>query len=139
MTKHRSTFEHTADVGIEAWGDSLAQLIEALGEALADYICPIESVRPVEVRPIEVLSDDAEALAVDLLGMLLNLVQVDKFLVARINIRQASATAASGEIEGEQYNADRHELAHEVKAITYHKLLVAQEAGRWHGRVILDI
>jgi SHS2 domain-containing protein len=45
-----------------------------------------------------------------------------------------SATA-----RGEPWDPDRHELDHEVKAITYHGLKVEQEAGGWLAELIVDI
>jgi SHS2 domain-containing protein len=137
--RERQTFEHTADVGIEAWGASLGELMEALGEALADFICPVRSVSPRSVRPVEVQAEDVEALAVDWLGALLNLVQVDRFMVSSIRLRGADENCLAGEIEGEEFAPDRHEIAHEVKAVTYHQLKIERSSGRWHGRVILDI
>jgi SHS2 domain-containing protein len=40
---------------------------------------------------------------------------------------------------GEQYDPARHVLCHEVKAITYHGLSVAQAAAGWEATVIVDI
>ncbi|WP_350191760.1 archease [Gimesia sp.] len=41
--------------------------------------------------------------------------------------------------QGETFQADRHRLAHEVKAITYHQLSVQQTAEGWQARFIIDI
>ena len=40
---------------------------------------------------------------------------------------------------GEPYDATRHELSHEVKAITYHELKVEQTPDGWLAEVIVDI
>jgi SHS2 domain-containing protein len=40
---------------------------------------------------------------------------------------------------GEPLDRERHELSHEVKAITYHQLEVKQTDQGWQARVIVDI
>ena len=44
-----------------------------------------------------------------------------------------------GVAHGEPYDPDRHQLSHEVKAITYHELRVEQVDGEWLAEVIVDI
>jgi SHS2 domain-containing protein len=56
----------------------------------------------------------------------------------RFEIR-VSADGLAGTAWGEPLDPDRHELGHEVKAITYHGLRVEPEAGGWLAEVIVDI
>ena len=42
-------------------------------------------------------------------------------------------------LRGELVDPERHELEHEVKAITYHGLKVEQQADQWLAEVIVDI
>ena len=86
-----------------------------------------------------VRAEDAEATTVDFLNAVLRLIQMEHFMVARVAVREASATAVSAEVTGEPYDAARHQIAREVKAATYHELKVARAGGRWFGRVICDL
>ncbi len=46
MAKGGETFEHTADIGIRAWGDTLPELYEALAEVTADQLVARCDARP---------------------------------------------------------------------------------------------
>lgn len=139
MTKHAETFDHTADVGIAATADTLEELLEALAEGMADYICPRSAVRADESRLIVVQAQDVEALAVDFLTEVLVVMETDRFLPARVVVQQASEQHVAAELVGEPFDPARHEYVHEVKAVTYHKLEIRESAGQWTARVIVDI
>jgi len=137
--KHCENFEHTADVGIAAWGDSIGELYEALAEGLAEFICHRPTVSATQEREISVQAEDAEALAVDFLSEVLNLIQTDRFMVAAVRVADADEHHVTATLLGEPYDPAQHEIHTEVKAVTYHLLKVAREAGRWTGRVVLDL
>jgi len=139
MARHCETFDHTADVGLAARGDTLGELMEALAEGLSDVLCDRSRVRPTERRPLTVEAEDVEALAVDFLSAVLLAFEVDRFLVTQARVTKASETSLTAELAGETYDAGRHDLKTEVKAVTYHQLRIARESGAWSGRVILDL
>ena len=139
MAKHCETFDHTADMGLAAEADTLAELFEALAEGLADVICPRGQVAAVEVRDVRVAAGDVEALAVDFLCEVMAAVQEGRFAVASVRVERIDETAVAARLAGEPYDPARHELSTEVKAVTYHQLKIAREGARWTGRVILDL
>ena len=145
MARHCETFDHTADVGLTAWADSLGELLAALAEGLTDVICVRSEIRPATVRKLDVEAQDPEALAVDFLSRVLYIFAVDGFLLAEASVRVLAGgqgggwTAISAELAGETYDPARHEIRTEVKAVTYHQIKIAPEGGRWVGRVILDL
>jgi len=139
MARHCETFDHTADVGLDARGDSLGELLEALAEGLCDVVCPRRGVRGADACTVTATAEDVEALAVDFLSEVLWAVQTDHFAVASVRVIAASETSVQAELTGEAYDPDRHEILTEVKAVTYHELRVAREGGGWTGRVILDL
>jgi len=136
--KHCEIFDHTADVGLAARADSLGELFEALAEGLADVICPRSQVAAKETRQVTVSAEDTEALAVDFLSEVAAM-QTRHFMVAGVRVRQIAAGAVKAELSGQPYDPARHEIATEVKAVTYHQLRIAREGRLWTGRVILDI
>jgi SHS2 domain-containing protein len=138
MAKSHEMIEHAGDVGIEAHADSREELLEALAEGVAEIICPPRTVHPHETRKLVVQAEDIEAATVDFLNALLRLIQVDHFLVAAVTVR-VSDGAVSADVSGERYDPVWHELAREVKAVTYHELKVARQGSRWYGRVICDL
>jgi SHS2 domain-containing protein len=139
MTKSCTTFDHTADVGLEGRGDTLGELFEALAEGLARYICPSPAITSREVRRITVQAEDSEVLAVDFLWEVMCLVQHGRFVVSTASVLEIDGHRLTADLSGEPYDPERHDLACEVKAVTYHGLRVAEENGRWVGRVILDL
>ncbi len=44
-----------------------------------------------------------------------------------------------GAVVGEPYDPSRHTVLAQIKAVTYHQVRVAQDAGEWSARVILDV
>ncbi|HET6427572.1 MAG TPA: archease [Phycisphaerae bacterium] len=139
MGKSWSTFEHPADLGLSAEADSLAALLEALGEGMSRQICDGRGVSPKRSVAVEVVADDPESLAVDFLSELLKLFHLERFLVADVRVDACDETSASATATGETYDPDRHELGAEIKAVTYHQIKIAREGEKWVGRVILDV
>jgi SHS2 domain-containing protein len=139
MAKQCETFDHTADLGLQARADSLAELLEALAEGLADVICPRGQVAAYKTVDLAVEAEDVEALTVDFLSAVLSAIQTRRFAVAACRVREADEARAAGELVGEPLDPGRHEVATEVKAVTYHMLRVAREGEQWTGRVILDL
>jgi SHS2 domain-containing protein len=137
--KHCETFDHTADVGLAARADTMGELFEALAEGLADVICPRGQVEARESRQVAVTAEDAEALAVDFLSQVLKIIQTEHFMLASVRVREVSPAAVKAELSGQPYDPSRHEIATEVKAVTYHRLKIAREGRLWTGSVILDV
>ena len=139
MVRDFRTFEHTADIGLEGHADSLGQLFEAMGEGLVDVISPHGSAEKRKKLEIRVQADDVESLMVDFLSEVLRLFTLDKFIVADIKVGQINETSVVAEVAGEPYDPERHGPAEEIKAVTYHRLKVAQEGDEWIASVILDV
>ena len=141
MASHHEVFEHTADIGLAARADSLAELFEALAEGLSEVICEPTTVQAGERRTLAVAEDepDAEGLLVDFLWQVLALFEHERFLVRAVRVTHVDPARIEAELTGERYDPQRHELLREVKAITWHQLLVAQREDGWEGRVILDL
>jgi SHS2 domain-containing protein len=137
--KHSETFEHTADIGIRAWGDSRHEMYEALAEALADLICPRRQVRGRVTRRLSIDAGDPGSLAVAFLGDLAAWSQGQRMLISEVKVTEATDTHLAAELTAEPLDAARHELGQEVKAVTYHKLEVRQREGQWEGQVVLDL
>jgi SHS2 domain-containing protein len=133
------TFEHTADLGLRARADTLAELFAALGEALAEQICPIACVRPQEKVKVSAQADDLEALAVEFLSELLRLFQIRKFVFSGVSVESIRHGQVEAAVRGEPVDLARHQLGEEIKAVTYHRIKIAREGPQWVGQVILDL
>lgn len=133
------TFEHTADLGLRVRARNLNTLFAEAATALfAVLVDDLSAVEPRERIDLTIEGDDRAYLLFDWLRELLYRFDAEHRLFARFDV-QVSETGLEGHAWGEPLDRDRHTLAHEVKAITYHGLKVEQAEEGWLAEVIVDI
>jgi SHS2 domain-containing protein len=130
--------EHTADLGLEIWGDSRSELFAQAACALREVIVADAPVSPRETQQIEVSGSDDAELLVAWLSELLFLFECRGFLPADCELVFGEGFLRA-QIKGEPFDPQRHPLEREVKAITHHQVLVEEKGGQWHARVYVDI
>ena len=130
--------EHPADVGIEAYGDTLPDLFENAAGGLISIIAEPSKIQAGNPHHISLESKDVEHLLVRWLNEILYLCDAERFLIARAEIKKMTETSLSGFLFGEPYDSIKHELRMGVKAITYHQLKV-QKTDRWTAKVFFDV
>ena len=133
------TFEHTADLGLRIRAADLNTLFAEAAQALfSTLVEDLDAVAPLHRLDVTIAGDDREYLLFDWLKELLYRFDAEHLLLSRFEVR-VTDTGLQGSAWGEPLDRDRHELAHEVKAITYHGLRVEQMADGWLAEVIVDI
>lgn len=130
--------EHTADMGIEAYGESLAELFEQAALGLLE-ILGAEQVACRAERTLEVTGYDVEELLVNWLSEVLYLLEGQSFLPTSFVIEAAGRQRLRARVLGDTYDPVRHRLEREVKAVTYHQLQVEEQDGRWRVRIFVDL
>lgn len=130
---------HTADMGIEATGNSRAEVFVAAANGLKEMIFGDTPVMPRQGTPVSLDSGDVGELLVAWLGEILYLFEVRGLVPAEFVISEISEKALCGEVRGEPFDPKRHPVEREVKAITYHQLYVQQEAQGWRAKVYVDL
>jgi SHS2 domain-containing protein len=135
--KRFDIIEHTADVGIEAYGADLKEAFANAAYAMFTLIADLEGVREEICRQIEVRAEDQESLIVSWLNELLYLVDVEGIIFKRFEVIELGESSLVAKGYGELIDSARHSLKAGVKAATYHMLRVAQENG-YSIRVIFD-
>jgi len=133
------TFDHTADVGLRVVAPTLSELFAEAGQGFSSLIVAnLADVRPVEERRIQVAGTEADYLFFDWLNELVYLLDHEHLVFSEfeVTLDDAGLTAIC---RGERLDRTRHQLEHEVKAITYHDLKVEQTEHGWLAEVILDI
>ncbi len=132
-------FEHTADLGLRIRaGDFNTLLVEAARALFAAIVEDLETVRPERKIAVRLPPDDPEYLLFDWLKALLFHFDTEHLLLGKFTV-EVNATGLTGQAWGEPLDRSRHNLEHEVKAITYHGLRVEQTANGWLAEVIVDI
>ncbi len=99
----------------------------------------LRKVRPRADRAVSASGDDPESLVVAFLTQLLQVHEPDGFLGSRIEVRPLGSppTSLVASVGGEPFDAERHTVRTEVKAVTLHHLVFDLKTGR--ARVIVDI
>ena len=137
--KRYKIFKHTADLGLEIYGRSLAELFTNAAYALFDLVTDLHRVKPTETRTIAVSGTDREDLLVNYLREVLYLYNGKGLLLSDFSITDMEDGYLRGEARGEIFDALRHIIKKEIKAVTYHQTSVLQTAMGWKGRVIVDV
>ncbi len=132
--------DHTADVGLEAWGETAEACLEAATEGLAAFLYAPEGVEPREARRLRVEGVDRLGAALAWLEEILYLVEGERFLPARWKVERVGEREVEGQVWGEPFDPSRHRRREELKAVTYHQARFERdEEGRWTLRAIFDI
>jgi len=133
------TFNHTADLGVEIYGPDRNQLFINAGRTLFDLICGRSAIDEKTALPVTAEGGGYEDLMVSWLRELLYLHQVKGFLLSAFIIHQLDENRLVATVKGEQFDARRHELLREIKAVTYHQLTIKQDKEGWTARIVFDI
>lgn len=139
MATMHELFEHTADLGLRITALNLNALFAEAGECLFSAVVEdVASIRPTATATVELVGEDREFLLFDWLRELLMRFEMEQMLFSRfdVKVRPDGLTAT---VWGEPLDRDRHQLSHEVKAITYHELKVVPTPDGWLAEVIVDI
>jgi SHS2 domain-containing protein len=132
-------FEHTADLGLRVSASTLDDLLAEAARGFLDMlVANPQDVRPLQLKVITLPADDPAYLLFDWLSELLFAFESERLLFSEFDlcIESGQLTATC---RGEPMDATRHQMEHEVKAITYHGLKVEQTPDGWYAELIVDI
>ncbi len=129
---------HTADVGIIAYGADVSQAFTNAARALFSLITELDDVEEVIHRDIELIAPDQESLLVEWLNELIYLFDVENIIFKRFDITELNDTQLKARSYGEKVDNSKHKLKTGVKAATYHMLKVDRGDG-CKVQVLFDI
>ena len=138
MKKDFEIIDHTADVGVVAYGDNIGQAFGNAARALFNLITELDSVAEVVYRDIELSATDEESLLVEWLNELIYLFDTENIVFKRFDVTVLPNASLRARSYGEKVNRLRHRLKTGVKAATYHMLRVEKGNG-CRVQVIFDI
>ena len=130
---------HPADVGIEACGASLGEAFEHAATGLMSIILDLSLVETQESKIITIKANDVEQLLVRWLSEILYLYDGKSFVANEFSISAMTPKSLTALVRGEQFSSTMHRTKMDVKAITYHQLLVREGDDGALVRVFLDI
>lgn len=145
QNSHSSILEdldHTADVQLHAWGDTLEEAFEQCAMAMFGYMTEIDTVEISECQDVEADGHDILSLLFHFLDECLFLFCADPFFIARkVRILEFDKTNfhIKAAAYGEEFQIGKHPQGTEVKAITYSNMQVHENEGKYEVFVIIDI
>ena len=137
VMKRFQLIEHTADVGLVAYGRNLAEAFANAAYGMFSIIANLSAVKEAESRSLEIKEDDRECLLFEWLNSLIYLFDVEMILFKRFDIIELGSNRLKAICYGEKSDPSRHQLKTGVKSATYHMLKVDEEKNQ--VQVIFDI
>jgi SHS2 domain-containing protein len=136
--KEFEIINHTADVGIIAYGADMKRAFANVARALFSLITDLGGVKEVLHRDTELTAADEENLLVEWLNELIYQFDTERIVFKRFEIIELDSTRLKARGYGEKINKARHKLKMGVKAATYHMLKVERGDG-CKVQVLFDI
>lgn len=131
-------FPHDADIGVRGFGDTFAEALAAVAEAVMAVMVDPDDVRPETRVEIELTGADAEDLLYAWINALVFEMATRRMLFRRFAVTVDGPTVHA-EAWGERVSPRRHEPAVEVKGATMTALRVRREDGRWIAECVVDV
>jgi len=138
MKKEFEILNHTADVGIIAYGSSMNEAFANAAKGMFSLITELEDVEEVVHRDIELTAPDQESLLVGWLNELIYLFDAENILFKRFDITRLSNTQLKARSYGHKVDSSRHKLKLGIKAATYHMLKIDKSDGS-RVQILFDI
>ena len=139
MGKAFKFIDHTADVGIIAYGTDVKELFSNAALALFSLITDTKSIEEKLQRDLEISSENRDNLLVEWLNELIYFFDAEHILFNRFEIENLSHNWLKAICYGESFNPLRHKIKMGVKAATYHMLKLDKENSGYKAQIIFDI
>jgi len=140
VVKRFELVEHTADVGIKAFGDTLNEAFENAALGMFNIITDPSKVGLLQDFEVIIEGDDLKTLLHEWLSQLLILSQVNGMLFGGFKVEMKPlqfGMGLTGQALGEPADPKKHVYKTEIKAVTHHMLEVREQPPM--VRVLFDI
>lgn len=139
IVKKFEVFEHTADIGIIAYGVNLKEVFTNAAYGMFSLITDLDKVNKNIKINIYVKSENLNELLVIWLSELLYYHVVEDIFFTDFKIKTLNEKSIQATACGEEYDPERHEIMREIKIVTYHNLEIERENKRWKAQIIFDV
>ena len=129
---------HTADVRIEAYGQSLEEAFTNCAYAMTDVVVDHSTVLGNVEKEFTAEGENQESLLYDFLEQFLILIDSEGFLLHEIKDLKISGNKLSVKCIGDTYS-DKYEIHTHVKAITYQEMSIEEGKDGFVIKFIVDI
>ena len=139
MKRGFEIIDHTADVGVIAYGADVKELFSNAASALFSLITEPESIEEKLQHKVEISSEDRDSLLVEWLNELIYLFDAELILFNKFEIEGLSHNQLKATCYGEKIDPSKHRIKIGIKAATYHMLEVDKDSNGYKAQIIFDI
>lgn len=130
---------HTADTGIEADSATLAALIADLASGMFSLMATVDPTQVTHRIEVVLEAGTVEDLVVDALSELLYLSETEDVILCDIRLAVEDDRLRVVIDTGAVPLGSSHTEGPQIKAVTYHDLVVEERGEGWYGRVYFDV
>lgn len=141
MMKRYEMFEHTADIGIRAFGKDMNELFANAAYGLFNQLADLSQVTCAHEENIWLEANNLEELLIDWLNELLYLFSVKKCIFRQFSLRLQDDKKLTAVVKGIKADSPvfHKYIKSEVKAATYHGLRIEHKGNLYVAEVIFDV
>lgn len=119
--KRYELIDHTADLMVKAYGNSLEECFSNAGYALFDQTVDLSTVSPSETFEIITEGDDLEDMLYSFLSELLFMEDCEGMVLCELDVRfEGNRILCKG--KGDHLDRSVHRIRSEIKAVTFHMM-----------------
>lgn len=140
--KEFEILEHTADIGIAAYGKNKKEVFINVAKGMFEIIAgENKNLKENFYGKIKLEADNLEGLLFAWLNELLYIGETRLVILNKFQIKELSDYQIKAEVGGTKINPPSIKIEKEIKAVTYHRLEIKKdgESGLWRAQVIFDI
>jgi len=137
--KRYELMEHTADIGIIAYGKSLSEAFGNAAYAMFDILTDADKIDGKESFEIQLSAGGQDELLRNWLDELLFRYETERILCGKFDINGLDEQNLSATVFYEKIDRSRHEIKTEIKNVTYHQLEIKKHKNKWSVQVIFDL
>ncbi len=137
--KRYEIVEHTADVGIRAFGKDLRELFKNAAFGMFNIIADLDGLKPSTTVNISSSAANHEELLVTWLDDLLYNFYTKDIIFTDFDIKELDDKHIKSEIKGRPIGDRKSRLKSEIKAATFHKLRIEKSKDGYEVQIIFDV
>jgi SHS2 domain-containing protein len=141
MEKYK-LLDHTADIRVEVWGKTRKELFGNAVAAMFDVMVDWQSankLKPLEEKTVKITGNDLEDTLINFLREALYLFNGKGWLIKSCEPLKLTRKSIVARLQGEPYNRQKNPLKTEIKAVTYHGLIINKSKKFWQAKVVFDV
>ena len=137
--KKYELIEHTADIGIRAYGADYKELFVNCARAMFEIIADLEGLKISVSVPVKLKAADFEGLLVSWLDELLYNCYTKGIIFCDFDIKELTSTNIVAAASGRHIGDNKNRLKAEIKAATFHDLKIKKDKDCYSVEIIFDV